>query len=149
MSAGIDRLDGFRSALGMRFDPDLVEEGDFTTPSGVQEVDRLLARRPDIDGLFVASDLMSVGAIRSLSAAGRRIPEDMAVVGFDDAEVAATSSPPLTTVRQRTSDQGRLMAQILLELLGREVTDPMPELAREPEAGRLVLDVELVVRDTA
>lgn len=149
MSAGVDRLVGFRDALGPRFDPELVEEGDFTTPSGAAAVSRLLARRPDVDALFVASDMMALGALAALRAAGRTVPGDVAVIGFDDADVAAAASPPLTTVRQRTTDQGRLMAQLLLHRLGRDLPEMLPELAREPDTSRIVLDVELVVRGTA
>lgn len=149
MSAGIDRLMGFREALGQRFDPELVEEGDFSTPSGTAAVERLLRRRPDVDALFVASDMMALGAMGALRSAGRRIPDDVAVVGFDDAEVAAVSAPSLTTIRQRTVDQGRLMAQLLLQRLGRNIPEPMPELERVPQHGGLMLDVELIVRESA
>lgn len=149
MSAGVDRLRGFREEMGSAFDPELVEIGDFTTPSGNAAVGRLLERRPDVDGLFVASDMMALGVIGALHAAGRRVPEDVAVVGFDDADIAAVSSPPLTTVRQRTSDQGRLMAQVLLQRLGRAVEDPMPELDQLQDTGHVILPVELVLRDTA
>lgn len=149
MTAAVDRLAGFRSALGGRFDPELVEEADFTTAGGGVAVAALLARRPDVDGLFVASDTMAVGVLNRLRDEGRRVPEDVAVVGFDDAEVAAVSSPPLTTVRQHSTEQGRLMAQLLVHRLGRPVRDMMPELAADPDAVGLVLDVDLVVRATA
>lgn len=150
MAAGVDRLTGFAAALGTRHDPALVEEGDFTTAGGAAATTRLLERRPDVDGLFVANDLMALGALSALREAGRRVPDDVAVIGFDDADVAAVASPPLTTVRQRTADQGRLMAQLLLTRLGHEVTDPMPELAaRSGATGEIVLGVELVVRASA
>lgn len=149
MSAGVDRLAGFRDGLGRDFDPSLVAEGDFTTASGAEAVDALLGRHPDLDGLFVASDAMALGAISRLRDRGRRVPEDVAVVGFDDADVAAVASPPLTTIRQRTSIQGRLMAQLLLRRLGHPVARPLPEIAADPHARRVVLDVDLVVRSTA
>ena len=149
MTAAVDRLAGFRSALGRRFDPDLVEEADFTTAGGSAAVAALLARRPDVDGLFVASDTMAVGVLNRLRDEGRRVPEDVAVVGFDDAEVAAVSSPPLTTVRQHSTEQGRLMAQLLVHRLGRPVPQMMPELAADPDVDGVVLDVDLVVRATA
>jgi DNA-binding LacI/PurR family transcriptional regulator len=149
MAAGVDRLKGFQDGLGEAFDASLVEVGDFTTPSGAEAVARLLARRPDVDGIFVASDLMALGAIGALRAAGRRVPEDVAVVGFDDSDLAAVSSPPLTTVRQRTTEQGRLMAQVLLRTLGREIEDPMPELEQLGSSGHVILPVELIERDTA
>ncbi|WP_298462385.1 LacI family DNA-binding transcriptional regulator [uncultured Cellulomonas sp.] len=149
MSAGVDRLEGFRAGLGPRFDADLVQTGDFTTQGGAAAAVALMRRRPDLDGLFVASDMMALGAINGLRTEGRRVPQDVAVVGFDDAEMAAVSDPPLTTIRQRTADQGRLMAQALVHRLGRPVPQMMPELARDPDAVGIVLDVELVVRETA
>ena len=149
MTAAVDRLEGFRSALGRRFDAELVEEADFTTLGAAAATGALLARRPDLDGLFVASDTMAVGVLNRLREEGRRVPDDVAVVGFDDAEVAAVSSPPLTTVRQHSTEQGRLMAQVLVHRLGRPVPGMMPELAADPDATGLVLDVDLIIRATA
>ena len=149
MSAGVDRLRGFREQLGEAFDEGRVETGDFTTTAGAAATARLLERHADLDALFVANDLMALGALGAIRASGRRVPEDVAVVGFDDAEVAAVAAPPLTTVRQRTVDQGRLMAQLLVLRLGREVEDPLPELAAHRDGPGILLDVELVVRDSA
>lgn len=82
MCAGIDRLDGYREALraaGRPFDEELVEVGDFTDASGELAMRRLLARRPDLDAVFAANDLMAAGALHALKASGRRVPgEDMA-----------------------------------------------------------------------
>jgi DNA-binding LacI/PurR family transcriptional regulator len=80
MAAGIDRLSGFRGALGRRFRAAHVEHGDFTSDGGEAATARLLERVPDLDGLFVANDLMAVGALRALRRAGRRVPDDVAVV---------------------------------------------------------------------
>ncbi len=148
MSAGVDRLTGFREALGSRYDPELVEPGDFTREGGRAAMSRLVARRPDLDAVFVASDLMAAGGLEALGAAGRRVPEDVSVVGFDDAEIGATTSPALTTIRQRSTDQGRLMAQLLLQELGRPVVDPLSDLTHPGDDGGLVLGVELVVRSS-
>jgi DNA-binding LacI/PurR family transcriptional regulator len=120
MIAGVDRYAGYRSALvgaGRSVDPDLVAEGDFTEAGGMRAMTELLDRRPDLDAVFVASDPMAVGALRALRAAGRRIPEDVAVVGFDDAAVAATCDPPLTTVAQPLE----VMTQLMTELLVRQI----------------------------
>ena len=149
MSAGVDRLAGFAAALGDAYDDDLTERSDFTTVGGRRATERLLRRRPDLDGLFVASDLMALGAMAALLEAGRSVPQDVAVVGFDDADVAAVASPPLTTVRQRVLDQGRLMAQLLLTLLDRDVHAPMPELTARAGGPGIVLPVDLVVRQSA
>jgi hypothetical protein len=123
MSAGRDRLEGFRQGMGRDFRKTLVEFGNFTTQSGEQAAARLFDRAPDVDGIFVASDLMALGAMSVIRRLGRRVPEDVAVVGFDDIDLARLSEPSLTTVRQRTETQGRLMARLLLRQLGHAVPD--------------------------
>jgi DNA-binding LacI/PurR family transcriptional regulator len=80
---------------------------------------RLLDAQPAIDGVFAASDLMAAGAVQTLRAAARRIPQDVAVVGFDDSSIAATSEPPLTSVRQPIEEMGREMVRVLLEQAAR------------------------------
>ena len=77
----------------------------------------LLDAAPDLDAVFACSDLMANGALRTLRARGRRVPDDVAVVGYDDLEPAAWADPPLTTVRQDVEEMGRLMARLLLRLL--------------------------------
>nr|WP_204261333.1 LacI family DNA-binding transcriptional regulator [Blastococcus saxobsidens] len=118
MVAGLDRLAGYRAALaeaGRTPAPELVAEGDFTEAGGVRAMTRLLADAPDLDAVFVASDPMAVGALQALRAAGRRVPEDVAVVGFDDAAVAAVCDPPLTTVAQPLDEMTGLMVELLLD----------------------------------
>ena len=93
MTAAADRLDGWRKAMAMAGLPaDAVEHGDFTEASGETAARALMARHPDLDGLVVASDLMAIGALRVLAELGRRVPDDIAVVGFDD--LGAASAPP-------------------------------------------------------
>lgn len=112
--ASVDRLDGFHDVLPGT-DPRLIVEGDFTPDGGERAMAVLLDRYPDLDGLFAASDLMASGALRVLRRHGRRVPEDVAVVGFDDmVTVAEWTDPPLTTVRQDIEEMGRLMARLLL-----------------------------------
>lgn len=150
MTAGIDRLEGFRAELGDAFDPDLVVRGEFTQASGLDAARRLLAEAPDVDGIFAASDLMALGAIQALHQAGRRVPEDVAVVGFDDILVAASAFPPLTTVRQQTVLQGRAMVRALLARTRPELElPPLPGLPGPASAPHLVLPVELVERQSA
>lgn len=75
----------------------------------------LLDRRPDVDAVFAANDLTASGGLRVLRERGRRVPEDVAVIGFDDMlPVAEQTDPPLTTVRQDIEEMGRLMARLLL-----------------------------------
>jgi DNA-binding LacI/PurR family transcriptional regulator len=120
MPAGEDRLSGYHDALeaaGIARDAKLVSDGDFTQQEGAEATRKLLAARPDIDAIFVASDLMATGAMQVLRAAGRRIPEDVALVGFDDSAVAASMDPSLTSVRQPIEEMGREMVRLLVEQL--------------------------------
>jgi DNA-binding LacI/PurR family transcriptional regulator len=85
---------------------------------------RILAARPDVDGVFAASDLMAAGALQVLRAAGRRVPEDVSLAGFDDSSIAATAEPPLTSVRQPIEEMGREMVRLLLEQASRPDSVP-------------------------
>jgi DNA-binding LacI/PurR family transcriptional regulator len=142
MGVGQDRLDGYRDglrAVGLPAGDDLVEAGDFTEEGGAAAMGRLLERpgRP-VDAVFAASDLMAAGALRTLRAAGRRVPDDVAVVGFEDSAVARYAQPPLTTVRQPIEEMGRQAARLLLA-----------KVAGEAAGMHLILDVELVLRASA
>jgi DNA-binding LacI/PurR family transcriptional regulator len=140
MIAGRDRLDGYRQALaaaGCEVDESLVEVGDFSEASGAAAMTALLERRPDIDAVFAASDLMALGALRVLREAGRSVPQDVAMVGFDDGPLAAVANPPLTTVRQPMEQLGREMALMLLAQISAGGVS-VPE--------QLVLDTSLVER---
>ena len=86
-------------------------------------MERLLERAPALDAVFVASDLMAVGALTALQAAGRSVPGDVAVVGFDDSPLATTTQPTLSSVRQPIEEMGREMARQLMRAI-REPTDP-------------------------
>jgi DNA-binding LacI/PurR family transcriptional regulator len=150
MAAGMDRLRGFRSILGPRLSADRVEHGDFTTAGGERATARLLDRVPDLDGVFVASDLMAIGALKALRQHGRRVPEDVAVVGFDDIPMAAFAEPALTTVKQQAVLQGRLMARLLLvKARGEQALRPAGDLPRVEGLDHLVLPTVLVVRDSS
>ena len=138
MVGGIDRLAGYRRALHGSKSRSIVAVGDFTRESGVVAMRQLLDDDPDLDAVFVASDLMADGALRTLRQAGRRVPGDVAVVGFDDIELARYTEPPLTTVRQPILDIGREMVRQLLRLAAGEEIEPA-----------LVLPTQLVRRDSA
>jgi DNA-binding LacI/PurR family transcriptional regulator len=117
VSAGQDRLRGYRLGIevaGLRQDEELVEAGDFTRDGGARALRALLRRRPGLDAVFVASDLMAAGALQALAEAERRVPEEVAVVGYDDDPLAAALQPPLTSVRQPIEEMGREMARLLL-----------------------------------
>ncbi|OLR92380.1 LacI family DNA-binding transcriptional regulator [Actinokineospora bangkokensis] len=124
--ASRERLRGFQGVAGAC----AVTEGGFTPASGEAAMARLLLDHPGLDGVFAANDVMAEGALRTLAAAGRRVPEDVAVIGFDDSATARTTSPPLTTIRQPVED----MAAAMVTLLG------------EPPSRALLFDPVLVVR---
>ncbi len=139
MPAGIDRLDGFRSALaaaGLR--EAAMVDGGFTSDGGARAMQRILDGGQRPDAVFVASDLMARGAIAVLSAAGLRVPGDIAIIGFDDSPVATSLAPALTTMRQPSRRQGEVMADVLLE-----------RLAGRPAERVTIMHTELVVRDSA
>ncbi|MFI7676824.1 LacI family DNA-binding transcriptional regulator [Actinophytocola sp. NPDC049390] len=139
MTAGIDRLTGYRQALAAaNRKADRVAYGDFTRESGQQAMATLLDRHPDVDGVFAANDLMAIGALRALRDAGRRVPDDVAVVGYDDIEMARHTEPPLTTIHQPIVDQARTMTELLLTQIG-----------GDPVADPVVLPTELVERESA
>ena len=145
-TSAVDRLRGYREAFP-EADPRLLAESDFTALGGRRAMGELLSRRPDLDGVFVCSDLMAAGALAALREHGRRVPEDVAVVGFDDLETPELwGAPALTTVRQDIEGMGRLMARLLLTRL---------ELAfagRSEEAAAMlpvVTPAQLVVRDSS
>lgn len=123
MTSALDRVAGWRDALAdAALCPGPLEHGDFTTAGGAAATARLLDAHPDVDALFVASDLMAVGALGVLRARGRRVPDDVALVGFDDVSLAAATDPPLTTVVNPVTDMARTAGRILLERLA--VPDP-------------------------
>jgi DNA-binding LacI/PurR family transcriptional regulator len=116
MTAGVDRLQGWREAVDSAGLPhDAVAFGDFTELSGERAASELLAGHPDLDGIAVASDLMAAGALRVLATAGRRVPDDVAVVGYDDLGMAERTTPPLTTVRQPITEMASRATRLLLE----------------------------------
>jgi DNA-binding LacI/PurR family transcriptional regulator len=114
--SGSDRLAGFRDALGDRFDPDLVEPVPlYSYSAGRAGMQALLERAPDLDGVFAASDAVAAGAVEALRSAGRRVPDDVGVVGFDDSAWARRTLPPLSTVRQPAARLGAEAARLVLE----------------------------------
>jgi DNA-binding LacI/PurR family transcriptional regulator len=114
-----------------------VVSGDYTQASGDAAMTGLLEREPDLDAVFVASDLTAAGALAALRRAGRRVPEDVAVAGFDDSRIAAACHPPLTTIRQPWGRISTEMARLLLRLIDGE------------ENSAVILPTELVIRESA
>jgi DNA-binding LacI/PurR family transcriptional regulator len=142
------RVDGYRAAMsdaGLGVDEGMIEAGDFTEEGGHRAMAALLERHPDIDAVFAASDVTAAGARRALREAGRRIPEDVALVGYDDSAIARHMEPPLTSVRQPIEEMGRRMIDLLLT----EVADRRPLASRGLERRQMVLATELVSRSSS
>ena len=136
-TAAQERLTGYRQALqaaGIELDDDLVATGEFDAPSGHRAMVDLLGRA-EVDGVFVASDVVALGAIGALREAGRRVPTDVSVVGFDDIPLAAYFDPPLTTVRLPAFELGQAAGRALLD----RIADPAM-------TGRTLLPTELILR---
>lgn len=139
MGAGVDRLSGYRDALteaGRPIDDRLIATADFTQEGGAAAMGRLLKANPAIDAVFAASDLMAAGALSVLDAAGRRVPQDVALVGYDDSPIALSVRPQLTSVRQPIEEMGHEMARVLI--LAVEEAEPVQR--------RVILATELIKR---
>jgi DNA-binding LacI/PurR family transcriptional regulator len=142
MSASVDRRRGFVDATRTAEIPDAADRiacGAFTEAGGHRAMKLLLERTPEIDGVFVACDLMCLGALQALRDLGRRVPDDVAVVGFDDVPLVSCADPPLTTVRQPIRLLGEAMVRSLLHRMSEPGGEPTP----------IILPTELVVRSSA
>lgn len=140
MPAGLDRLAGWSAALDEAgLATDAVAYGDFTRAGGATAAAELLAENPDIDGLFVASDLMAVGALEVLAETGRLVPGQVAVVGYDNLVAATTTSPTLTTVINPVVAMARTAGEMLVDLLDGKDVDLAP----------VIFAPELVIRLSA
>jgi DNA-binding LacI/PurR family transcriptional regulator len=136
---GIDRLQGYRDALeagGLTLDPSLEAMGGFTQEGAAAAMKLLLAAHPDLDAVFASSDLMAASALSVLTESGRRVPTDVALVGFDDMAIATSTTPHLTSVRQPIEEMGQEMARLLVDTL--EVANPVPR--------RVILATQLIRR---
>ena len=135
-----NRLEGYQQALqkmGQEVDPTLLAFGNWTPESGARSMTQLLSQAPDLDAVFICSDLMAITAIDVIQAAGKRVPEDIAVVGYDDLMVASLNNLSLTTIRQNIPLAGKLLAQNLIQYIqDRVVTN-------------VTIPVELIVRESA
>ncbi|MFI5680470.1 LacI family DNA-binding transcriptional regulator [Streptomyces cellulosae] len=139
-TSAADRVAGYQDVV-----PDtsaqLIERADYTQRGGADAMAALLDRCPGLDAVFVASDLMASGALQTLRERGRRVPQDVAVVGFDDLrEIAESTEPPLTTVHQDVEEMGRLMARLLVD---------RTEHPDAPALSSVVVPTRLVLRKSA
>jgi DNA-binding LacI/PurR family transcriptional regulator len=131
------RVDGWREVLeaGGHQVPEVLR-GDWSSRSGYQ-IGRSLAQDPEVTAIFVGNDQMALGVLRALREAGRRVPEDVSVVGFDDVPESAYFWPPLTTVRQDFEEVGRHAFHVLLD-----------QMAGRPSQPRRLVEPELIVRES-
>jgi DNA-binding LacI/PurR family transcriptional regulator len=135
-----NRFKGYEQALqaaGRHVDPTLVVYGDYTYASGTAAMQRLLDRAPELDAVFVNSDLMAIAAINAIQASGRGVPKDIAVVGYDDLSIASYTILPLTTIRQNIPLAGMLLAQNLIQYIETGLVT------------NVMVPVELVIRKSA
>lgn len=135
-----DRLNGYRHALeaaGLEYNPDLVYHGNFEQADGFEGLRKLKQQQPDLTAVFFASDLMAIGGIRYMQSIGRRVPEDLSVVGFDDIDLASFIHPSLTTVRQMRYEMGKAAVETVLQMLEEEATGK-----------GVILPPELIIRET-
>jgi LacI family transcriptional regulator len=138
-AVGRDRRQGYVNAhlgRGMQVDESLIIEGDFSETSGYRAAHRLV--NEGADAIFAASDTMAFGVFRALREMKRRVPEDVAIVGFDDLEAAGLTQPPLTTVRQPTRQTGIAAVETLLDIV-----ENGDDLVR-----RLIMPTQLIVRES-
>jgi DNA-binding LacI/PurR family transcriptional regulator len=141
MPGAIDRLAGYREALtaaGIAHDPTLEEVADYVSDRAHMAMERLLLNHPDVDAVFAASDLMASAAMRVLAQSRRRVPEDVAIIGFDDSPTALVTHPRLSSIRQPIEEMGRETVSVL----EREMEDP----ADAPR--QVIFSTELVVRES-
>jgi LacI family transcriptional regulator len=147
MSAAVDRRDGYLAAMrGARLEPPdgYIQQGDWSEWSGSRAMEALLCLPQRPEAVFAASDNMAMGAVKTIRAAGLRVPDDIALVGFDDIPLASALEPPLTTVRQPIYRLGHTAASVLIDELLRA-----PEGEHELGQGqRVVLSTELIIRES-
>jgi DNA-binding LacI/PurR family transcriptional regulator len=138
-TTGMDRLEGYQKALEeskLPFDTELVAECDFTESGGYYAAQKLLSARPD--AIFASSDMMALGALRAIRESSLHVPEDIAVVGYDDLPPAIQSTPSLTTIRQPIHRMGVQLVETLLDIID---NGPLPPR-------RVVFGTELIIRES-
>lgn len=134
------RLTGYKAALqeaGMEINTDRIIYGDFSNTSGAKAMAKLMEQVPDLDAVFINSDLMAIAAMDIIREHGKEVPKEIAVVGYDDLSVAANSNPPLTTIRQNVPLAGKMLAQNLIQFLQTKV------------ATNVSIPVDLIIRKSA
>jgi LacI family transcriptional regulator len=135
-----ERFEGFKDALeqfGISAQSEFVFDGLFSEDGGAEAMYQILIRHPEVTAVFCASDLMALGAIRTLERMGRKVPEDISIVGFDDITISAYCSPKLTTIRQDKYELGYQAAQMLIDML-----------ENRSDNRKVILNNQLIVRES-
>jgi DNA-binding LacI/PurR family transcriptional regulator len=139
LQSAADRTQGFRDAMwSAALRSDLIEHSNLDRDAGEMAMSRLLSRRDDIDAVFVASDAMAAGAMWAVQVLGRRVPDDVAIIGFDDSPIALSTQPPLSSVRRPVEEMAREMTRLVVEMSEAEVT----------ASQQLILDPVVAVRES-
>jgi len=136
-----ERLEGYKEALSqanLTVDPTFIADGFYSPESGVAAMEQLLAQPVPPEAVFVTSDVVAFGAVQAIHTRGLRIPEDIAIVGFDDVPLASYCIPPLTTVRMPAVEMGRRAGKLLAERIAGTVHER-----------HITLETELVIRTSA
>jgi DNA-binding LacI/PurR family transcriptional regulator len=139
-TAAEQRLDGYLAAVNffeVRQSKSLIAKGEWTRESGYNLANKLMDKNHDLDAIFCSNDIMALGAISAIQDAGKSVPEDIAVIGFDDSFLAQNSHPGLTSVRQDIVGLGMEAAKMILAML------------RGEEVHSEILPCNLVIRETA
>jgi LacI family transcriptional regulator len=151
MEAAKDRLKGYRRALAtadLPFDPDLVRDGDWMSGGGYDGTLALMALPRPPTAIFCANDLMAIGALEALAKLGRRVPEDVSVMGYDDQEMSRHTHPPLTTMVLPNYEMGHVAVETLLAEVGGPAGAGGDEARRPQRRSLIKIDCPLVARNT-
>ncbi|QJD84827.1 LacI family DNA-binding transcriptional regulator [Cohnella herbarum] len=135
-----ERFEGYKEALeqyGESADEGLVYDGKFSEDGGAEAMYQILIRNPGVTAVFCASDLMALGAMRTLERMGRKVPDDVSIIGFDDITISAYCSPKLTTIRQDKYELGYQAAQLLIDML-----------ENRTDNRKLLLNNQLIIRES-
>ncbi|WP_019636591.1 LacI family DNA-binding transcriptional regulator [Paenibacillus fonticola] len=136
-----ERCEGYKEIIGNEpwFDETYIAEGQYDMQSSIQATLELLQRHPDIDGIFAANDIMAIGAIKAAYQLGKRVPEDIAIIGFDGISLSKATTPELTTIEQPIYEMGEKATKMLVSLMEQQTVD---------QENYKILDVTLIERES-
>lgn len=136
-----ERCEGYKEIIGNEpwFDETYIAEGQYDMQSSIQATLELLQRHPDIDGIFAANDIMAIGAIKAAYQLGKKVPEDIAIIGFDGISLSKATTPELTTIEQPIYEMGEKATKMLVSLMEQQTVD---------QENYKILDVTLIERES-